>query len=141
MPASVLTVAAICFEDSEGRVLTVRKRGTTKFMLPGGKLEPGESPKAAAIREIEEEVGIVLDGAEVTFLGEWTTAAANEAATDLVGTVYLAALTGEPQARAEIDELRWVDAYPGPEADLADLAPLLSECVMPELRRRRDARG
>ncbi|PPG40436.1 NUDIX domain-containing protein [Pseudoclavibacter sp. RFBA6] len=141
MPAPVLTVAAICFEDSEGRVLTVRKRGTTKFMLPGGKLEPGESPKVAAIREIEEEVGIVLDDAEVAFLGEWTTAAANEAATDLVGTVYLAALTGTPNARAEIEELRWVDAYPGPDADLAYLAPLLSECVMPELRRRRDARG
>lgn len=140
MPASLLTVAAICFENSEGQVLTVRKRGTTKFMLPGGKLEPGESPKAAAIREIEEEVGISLADADVTFLGEWRTAAANEAATDLLGTVYLAALAGVPHARAEIDELRWVDAYPGPDADLADLAPLLSECVMPELRRRREAR-
>ncbi|WP_424464490.1 NUDIX hydrolase [Pseudoclavibacter helvolus] len=140
MPASLLTVAAICFENSEGQVLTVRKRGTTKFMLPGGKLEPGESPKAAAIREIEEEVGISLADADVTFLGEWRTAAANEAATDLLGTVYLAALAGVPRARAEIDELRWVDAYPGPDADLADLAPLLSECVMPELRRRREAR-
>ena len=137
----MLTVAAICFEDSEGQVLTVRKRGTAKFMLPGGKLEPGESPKAAAIREIEEEVGIVLADADVTLLGEWTTAAANEAATDLVGTVYLAPLTGTPHARAEIDELRWIDAYPGPGADLGDLAPLLSECVMPELRRRRDALG
>lgn len=135
-----MTVAAICFENSEGQVLTVRKRGTTKFMLPGGKLEPGESPKAAAIREIEEEVGISLADADVTFLGEWRTAAANEAATDLLGTVYLAALAGVPHARAEIDELRWVDAYPGPDADLADLAPLLSECVMPELRRRREAR-
>nr|WP_219820188.1 NUDIX domain-containing protein [Pseudoclavibacter sp. RFBI5] len=141
MPASVLTVAAICFEDSEGQVLTVRKRGTTKFMLPGGKLEPGESPKAAALREIEEEVGIVLDDADVTLLGEWTTAAANEAATGLIGTVYLAELSGTPRARAEIAELRWVDAYPAPGADLADLAPLLSECVMPELRRRRDARA
>ncbi len=137
----MLTVAAICFENSEGQVLTVRKRGTTKFMLPGGKLEPGETPKEAAIREIEEEVGIDLDAADVKFLGEWTTAAANEAATDLVGTVYLATLTGAPRARAEIDELRWVDAYPGPTADLGDLAPLLSECVMPELRRLRDARS
>ncbi|PPF44931.1 NUDIX hydrolase [Pseudoclavibacter sp. AY1F1] len=136
----MLTVAAICFEDSEGRVLTVRKRGTTKFMLPGGKLEFGETPKAAAIREIEEEVGIVLDDADVTLLGEWTTAAANEAATDLVGTVFLATLTGTPRARAEIAELRWVDGYPGSTADLDDLAPLLSECVMPELRRLRDAR-
>ncbi|BDH55285.1 hypothetical protein [Tsukamurella sp. PLM1] len=43
----VLTVAAVCFRDQTGRVLTVRKRGTDAFMLPGGKLEPGR-PRSTA---------------------------------------------------------------------------------------------
>ena len=50
-------VAAVAFVR-DGHVLTVRKRGTTRFMLPGGKLEPGESAYAAAVREIREEVGL-----------------------------------------------------------------------------------
>ncbi|MDQ4110455.1 MAG: NUDIX domain-containing protein, partial [Actinomycetota bacterium] len=39
-------------------MLTVRKNGTTKFMLPGGKLEPGESAAEAAVREVAEELGV-----------------------------------------------------------------------------------
>ena len=43
-----------------GALLTVRKRGTSRFMLPGGKLEPGETPVACAVREAAEEIGLTF---------------------------------------------------------------------------------
>ncbi|MEY2847568.1 MAG: hypothetical protein RI885_233 [Actinomycetota bacterium] len=127
MPRPTLVVSAVCFRDTEGRILTVRKRGTSKFMLPGGKLETDESPADAAVREIREEIGVELAVADLTLLGEWTTDAANEPDTSVTGTVYTARLTAEPVASAEIDEVRWV--VPGDP----DLAPLLRERVMPAL--------
>ncbi len=128
-----LIVAAVCFQAVDGRILTVRKRGTSHFMLPGGKLEPGEAPDQAARREIHEELGIRLDPEDLTLLGTWRTDAANEPDTDLVGTVYVAPLRGEPAAAAEIAELRWVRVVDGVAEDGSPLAPLLRERVVPAL--------
>ncbi|RDH09787.1 NUDIX hydrolase, partial [Tsukamurella pulmonis] len=83
----VLTVAAVCFRDEAGRVLTVRKRGTDAFMLPGGKLEPGEAPIDCAVREIDEELGVALTTDDLSHLVSWRGPAANEANTDIESTV------------------------------------------------------
>lgn len=49
--------------DDEDRVILVRQfrypMGTTLLELPAGKLEPGEEPAAAALRELEEETGMI----------------------------------------------------------------------------------
>lgn len=127
MTRPTLVVSAVCFRDEVGRILTVRKRGTSMFMLPGGKLEAGESPADAAVREIREEIGVELALADLELLGEWTTDAANEPDTAVTGTVYTAELTSAPSAAAEITEIRWVVS--GDE----HLAPLLRERVMPAL--------
>ncbi|WP_223694341.1 NUDIX hydrolase [Leifsonia poae] len=124
---TTLTVSAVCFRDGEGRILTVRKAGTHAFMLPGGKLEPAETPAEAAIREISEEVGLTIDPAELVPLGTWRAAAANEADTDVLGHVFTAPLTGTPAVGNEIEELRWVT--PGAFEPGLVLAPLLTEHV------------
>ncbi len=52
-------VATLLFVVHEGRVLLIRKKrglGAGKINGPGGRLEPGETPLEAAIREVEEEV-------------------------------------------------------------------------------------
>jgi 8-oxo-dGTP diphosphatase len=54
-------VATLLFVLEEKRVLLIRKKrglGAGKINAPGGRLEPGETPLQAAIREVQEEVGI-----------------------------------------------------------------------------------
>jgi 8-oxo-dGTP diphosphatase len=58
----LVLVAAVALIDPDGRVL-IAQRPAGKAMaglweFPGGKLEPGETPEAALIRELAEELGI-----------------------------------------------------------------------------------
>jgi 8-oxo-dGTP pyrophosphatase MutT (NUDIX family) len=53
--------AVLCFVRREGRLLLIRKKrglGAGKFNGPGGRIEPGETPEAAAVRETQEELGV-----------------------------------------------------------------------------------
>ena len=59
---SLVLVVAVALIDRDGRVL-VAQRPEGKAMaglweFPGGKVEPGETPEAALIRELREELGI-----------------------------------------------------------------------------------
>ena len=58
----LLLVAACALVDSDGRVLLARRPEGKKMAglweFPGGKLNPGETPEAALIRELKEELGI-----------------------------------------------------------------------------------
>ncbi|PTT62585.1 NUDIX hydrolase [Arthrobacter sp. HMWF013] len=130
-----IVVSAVCVFDDAGRLLTVRKRGTGMFMHPGGKPEAGESAVEAATRELSEEVGIVLQPAELELMGVWIAAAANEAATDIEATVFRAPGTWTAHPSAEIEEIRWLDlaALARNAAPPADLAPLLTDHILPEL--------
>ena len=128
----VIRVSAVVMRDPHGRVLNVRKRGTTSLMLPGGKHEPGEDPRDTAVREFTEELGIALDLSRLRSLGVFETAAANEPDHLLVATVFehpfvSAAASAAPQA--EIEYLEWVD----PALAREDLAPLNTEHVFPAL--------
>lgn len=60
-------VAVVVMPDGEGRtsvVLTRRASGLRRhrgqWALPGGRLDPGETPEAAALRELDEELGLAL---------------------------------------------------------------------------------
>ena len=58
----ILLVSAVALVDPDGRVL-LAQRPEGKAMaglweFPGGKVEPGETPEAALIRELREELGI-----------------------------------------------------------------------------------
>ncbi len=65
--------AAGCFLEHEGEILYLKRskdrdEGET-WCIPGGKIEAGELPKDAAVREIQEEVGIAMDQEKISFLG------------------------------------------------------------------------
>ena len=121
-----IVVAAVALVRG-GCVLTVRKRGTQRFMLVGGKLEPGETAREAALRETAEEVGLRI--ADATLLGEFLSEAANEPGHTLHSTVFLVESDGDPIASSEIAEVRWTPLRGYPD----DLAPMLEHHVLPAL--------
>ncbi len=128
---ATITVTALCLIDDRGRLLLVRKRGTTLFMQPGGKPEQGETPAQTGVRELAEELGLAVRPGDLTLLGTWRGPAANEADTLLVATVFLCPLTAGPLPAAEIEEIAWLDLEDA--AGRRDLAPLLTDFVIPHL--------
>ena len=126
-----IIVSAVVLRDERGRVLTVRKRGTTRRMLPGGKWEPGELDIDAAVREAREEIGVQLDGAALRRLGTFTADAANEPGQTVTGSVYLLpGVAPAVEALGEIERLEWIE----PDCMDADLAPMLRDHVLPAVR-------
>lgn len=130
----IIRVAAVVLRNETGDVLTVRKRGTERFMLPGGKPEAGEDPEATTIREAAEEVGVRLDRDRLELLGEFRAPAANEPDHLLISTVFLHPLEAEPVIAGEIAEQRWQS----PTQLRDDLAPMLVQNVFPALAARDD---
>lgn len=65
--STVILVVAVALIDGSGRVLLQRRRADRAhgglWEFPGGKVEPGESLEWTALREIEEELGVILDPA------------------------------------------------------------------------------
>ncbi len=64
MSVKIVLVAACALVDADGRVLLAqRPEGKSMAGLwefPGGKIEPGERPEQSLIRELKEELGIVV---------------------------------------------------------------------------------
>ena len=133
----VITVSAICFEREDGAVLTVRKRGTSAWMLPGGKPEHGETAAECAVREVLEELGVEIGLDRIEAMGEFETRAANEAGFALLASVFRTRDAIDPHPRAEIEAVRWIDLAAGIE-DEAE-APLNRELVFPMLLSERSA--
>jgi 8-oxo-dGTP diphosphatase len=122
-------VSAAVIVDAEGRVLVVRKEGTTRFMQPGGKPEPGESAAQTLIRELHEELGLTLDESDLQPLGTFVSAAANEPGHRVVAAAFAASV--EPEAvtvQAELAELRWITPA---DVSTLPLAPLSVEHLLP----------
>lgn len=124
----VLDIVTAVIRDQDGLMLLVRKRGTTTFMKPGGKRDAGEDDLTTLARELDEELGCRLVDAEL--LGNFSAPAANEAGFTVQSATYLATVEGAIAARAEIEELAWID--PAAPGELR-LAPLLTERVLPAL--------
>lgn len=100
----------------EGRMLLVRKEGATAFILPGGKIEPGESLEQAVRREVHEELGSEI--IDLAYAATFRDDAADAPGVEIVVHVHVGHLASEPVVQAEIREMIWcsVDA---PEVPVA----------------------
>ncbi|MFV0429369.1 MAG: NUDIX hydrolase [Arachnia sp.] len=130
---AVIVVSAVVIRDHGGRLLVVRKHGTTRFMNPGGKPEPGESARQAAVREVREELGLDIAADELEALGHWRLPAANEPGHDVDATVFMLTrrLSQAPEPLAELAEVKWLDPLQSGDPD--GLAPLLRGPVLSAL--------
>ena len=130
----LLLVAAVALIDADGRILiSKRPEGKTLAGLwefPGGKIEPGERPEAALIRELKEELAI--DVAE-SCLAPLTFASHAYEDVHLLMPLYVCRRWKGQAAALEGQELKWVQAkalreYPMPPADIP-LIPHLEELL------------
>ena len=120
----IVLVVAAALVDSDGRVLIAQrpdgKQLAGQWEFPGGKVEPGETPEMALIRELEEELGIVVKQA---CLAPFVFASHTYDTFHLLMPLYLIRRwEGEPEAR-EHKALKWVRPndmrnYEMPPADL-----------------------
>ena len=63
---------AVVLNDNKQRILLVRRSvepGIGQWCLPGGFIEMGETPNQAAIRELQEEIGITVNALELLDIG------------------------------------------------------------------------
>lgn len=125
-------VSAVALIDVDGRVLLAqRPEGKSMAGLwefPGGKVEPGETPEHALIRELHEELGI---NTWASCLAPLTFASHTYRDFHLLMPLFACRKwEGSPQSR-EGQALKWVRApdlksYPMPEADIP-LIPILRD--------------
>jgi 8-oxo-dGTP diphosphatase len=115
---------------NEDRLLVVRKKGGSLYILPGGKPEPGEDDLEALARELDEELGVRLDTESVEFLGSFSDTAADLQNTTVTVRLYAARLLGDPTPRSEIENLKWFS--PGQDS-IDSLAPSLQNKIVPFL--------
>jgi 8-oxo-dGTP pyrophosphatase MutT (NUDIX family) len=112
-------VLVLLFErDSETRVVLTRRAAhlrthTGEVSFPGGRLEPGETPEAGALRESTEEVA--LDAAEVEVVGRLTPLATFSSSATITPVVGI--LPGAPRLMANPHEVEHVF-----DVSLAELA-------------------
>jgi 8-oxo-dGTP diphosphatase len=128
----VLLVSAVALIDRDGRVLLARrpegKSMAGLWEFPGGKVEPGETPEAALIRELREELGIETWR---SCLAPLTFASHGYESFHLLMPLFACRKwEGTPQSK-EGQALKWVRAqdlrdYPMPPADIP-LIPILRD--------------
>ena len=129
----MLTVVAALIE-SDGRVLVCQRRRGDRFAFlwefPGGKVEKGERPEDTIIRELREELGIVV---RETCLAPFVFASHSYEAFHLLMPLFLCRRWEGTLAPQEAQAIKWVrprdlPAYPMPAADLP-LIPLLRDLI------------
>lgn len=122
-PVKIVTVSAVVMVDVEGRIL-IAQRPEGKNMaglweFPGGKIEDGETPERALIRELKEELNI--DTTE-SCLAAFTFASHTYEDFHLLMPVYLCRKWDGTMQPREGQNLKWVKIeelknYPMPPAD------------------------
>jgi len=128
--AAAVTVVCVALIDTDGRVLLAERpagkplAGLWEF--PGGKIHPGETPEAALIRELHEELGI--DVAEAC-LSPLTFASHRYPEMHIVLLLYVCRRWKGLVTAREGQKLSWVrpqrfDDYPMPPADKGLVAAL-----------------
>ncbi|MET8248174.1 (deoxy)nucleoside triphosphate pyrophosphohydrolase [Streptomyces sp. NPDC005202] len=106
MTERIVVVGAALLDG--GRLLAARRSAPPelagRWELPGGKVEPGERPEAALVRELREELGVEAEAVE-RVPGSWPLKPPYELQ---VWTARLRPGSAGPEPLQDHDELRWL---------------------------------
>jgi 8-oxo-dGTP diphosphatase len=130
--ADIYKAAGIIIKDK--KLLFVRAKDMQFFIDPGGKIEPGETPEQALVRELKEEVSITVDPADLEFFGEYTAEAANHPGRQVHMKAYIVTKwRGDIAPDSEVEEMRWLTS------DIPDdiqVGSIFGGMVLPALKAR-----
>lgn len=124
-----MTLGAFCvIRDDKQRILLCHRRDKDLWNLPGGRVEKGESPWDAAVREVQEEIGlnVLID----TLIGCYFKPVAD----DLV-FMFTATSTGDqlPHISDEADDVQYFLLDKLPENTAPKQQERLSHCFLPNV--------
>lgn len=99
-------------------------------MLPGGKIDAGETPIEALMRELNEEIGLTIPPMLAHFIREYEAPAANEPGYFIRSNLFFILLPEEVAITpaSEIAEALWITPQ---DLDQYDFAPLMTSFVIP----------
>lgn len=106
------TARAIVLEGDRLLVMERIRDGEAYFVLPGGGLEPGESPREACVREVREETGLTLVNPVEAFVHVGVAGAAHVFRADqFTGSLALGGPELERSSPRNSYALRWIDRH------------------------------
>lgn len=114
---------------NETEILNVLAYNKSKYGFPGGKLEKGETPLQAIIRETIEELG--AEPSNITMIGLYSALTPEGRGINM--HVFSGTISGEIKPNAEISELHWL-TYKQMQDNIEMLTPMTIEHVMPILK-------
>ena len=93
------------------KLLVVRQRGKDYFIAPGGKLNPGEAPVDALIRELKEELGLVVTSENIKLFGTFYAPSAGQENLILRSDVFFVHTWNDElqlNSNDKVNEFKWI---------------------------------
>ncbi|WP_043624799.1 NUDIX domain-containing protein [Nonomuraea candida] len=108
--------------DGAGRILMQRRRDTGQWALPMGKMEIGETPSQCAVRETEEETGVLVEPVGILGIysdpGHIVAYSDGEVRQEYEVMLIARPVSGRPEANDEASDVRWVEPAELPTLDI-----------------------
>jgi 8-oxo-dGTP diphosphatase len=96
-------------EIKDKSILSTKSYGKDKYYIPGGKRETGETDEQALVREINEELSVIIDDKTLNYIGTFEAQAHGHSEGIVVKmTCYSGKYSGELEANSEIEEIKWL---------------------------------
>lgn len=115
-------------------LLLVRAKKQAIFNTPGGKLRSKEIPIQTLIRELHEELAIIVAESHLSFFGTFYDCVVNQPhRTFRMDTFILEGFSGDFSQNGEIEELRWINTL---NALDQSISPVFKREILPRMKQR-----
>ncbi len=97
-------------ETKNGQILSTKSIGKTKYYIPGGKRELGETDEQTLVREILEELDVRIKNNTIKYVGTFKAQSDGAKKGVIVKmTCYRAEYDGVLCPKSEIEEIKWLN--------------------------------